>query len=120
MRTHKELDVWKDSIDFVVKVYEITKRYPQTETYGLTSQIRRAAVSVPANISEGAGRLKTKEYMRFLRISQGSLSELETLFLISSKLGFLDKTEAEVVHGTMSKIRSQLSGQIRSLQKLIN
>ena len=77
MKTHKDLDVWKDSIELVVKTYQITKGFPKEELYGLTSQIRRAAVSVPANISEESARNYTKEFIRFLRIAQASLSEFE-------------------------------------------
>ena len=84
MKTHKELNVWKDSIDLVVDIYRITKLFPKEELYGIVSQIRRSAVSVPANISEGSARNYTKELIRFLRIAQASLSELETLIQISS------------------------------------
>jgi four helix bundle protein len=75
---HKDLDVWKRSMDLVVKVYQITKLFPDTEKYGLTSQMRRAAVSIPSNITEGAARKGDKEFIQFLYISIGSLSELET------------------------------------------
>jgi four helix bundle protein len=75
---HKDLDVWKRSMDLVVKVYQITKLFPDTEKYGLTSQMRRAAVSIPSNIAEGAARKGDKEFIQFLYISIGSLSELET------------------------------------------
>ncbi|MCX6303639.1 MAG: four helix bundle protein [Bacteroidetes bacterium] len=77
MKTHKELDLWKGSIDFVVEMYQLTKGFPREEMYGIISQIRRAAVSVAANISEGAARGYTREFTRFLRIAQGSLSEIE-------------------------------------------
>jgi four helix bundle protein len=75
---HKDLDVWKRSMDLVVKVYQITKLFPDTEKYGLSSQMRRAAVSIPSNIAEGAARKGDKEFIQFLYISIGSLSELET------------------------------------------
>ncbi|MFV8360212.1 four helix bundle protein [Flavobacterium sp. LS1P3] len=75
---HKDLDVWKRSMDLVVKVYQITKLFPDTEKYGLSSQMRRAAVSIPSNITEGAARKGDKEFIQFLYISIGSLSELET------------------------------------------
>lgn len=76
--THKDLNVWKESIQLVIDVYEITQKLPSEEKYGLISQIRRSAVSVPSNISEGVGRSSTKEFIRFLDIANGSLSELET------------------------------------------
>ena len=84
--THKDLDVWKLGIELVQEVYEVTKVFPKEEMYGLTSQIRRAAVSIPSNIAEGYARESIKELIRFLYISLGSLSELETQLLISIKL----------------------------------
>ena len=80
---HKKLDVWKYSMDLVVHVYKITSNFPKSEVYGLTSQMRRCAVSVPSNIAEGAARNSNKEYNRFLAIALGSLSELETQLLIA-------------------------------------
>ncbi len=89
MATHKELDVWKWGMDIVEKIYKITNTFPQSEQFGLISQMRRAAVSVPSNIAEGAARNSSKENIRFLYFSLGSLSELETQCLISQRLGFL-------------------------------
>jgi len=86
--THKDLEVWKRSIDLVVDIYELSKGFPSTEKYGLSSQMQRAAVSIPYNIAEGAARNSTKEYIRFLNIAQGSLSELETQLIISERIGF--------------------------------
>jgi four helix bundle protein len=93
MQTHKDLKVYNLSIELVVEVYSITKEFPKEELYGLTSQIRRSAVSVPSNIAEGAARNSKKEYIQFLYISLGSLSELETHFIISEKLSYLNSTE---------------------------
>ena len=90
---HKELDVWKKSMDLVVKVYQLTQLFPESEKYGLTSQMRRAAVSVPSNIAEGAARKGNKEFIQFLYIAIGSLSELETQYLIAVRLSFIDKNE---------------------------
>jgi len=86
--THKDLIVWQKSVDLVVDIYKLCEEFPATEKYGLSSQIQRAAVSIPSNIAEGAGRNSTKEYIRFLNIAQGSLSELETQLIISEKIGF--------------------------------
>tara|TARA_R110002050_G_scaffold204327_4_gene339828 strand:- start:29514 stop:29801 length:288 start_codon:yes stop_codon:yes gene_type:complete len=91
--THKDLEVWKRSIDLVVLIYDLTKMFPDDEKFGLTSQMRRAAVSIPSNISEGAGRSSTKEFIRFLDIATGSLSELETQLIIVNRLGFIEKRE---------------------------
>ena len=75
MRPHQKLDLWRRAIDFVVRLYKITDRFPREEKFGLTSQVRRAAVSVAANIAEGAARTSLKEFMQFLSHSQGSASE---------------------------------------------
>lgn len=95
MSTHKNLDVWKLSIDFVKEVYQTTKMFPPDEQYGLSSQLRRASVSVPTNIAEGAARGSAKEFLRFLYISLGSLSEIETLLIITDKLKFTDISSLE-------------------------
>jgi four helix bundle protein len=121
MKTHKELNVWKDSIDLVVEVYRITKLFPKEELYGIVSQIRRSAVSVPANISEGSARNYSKEFIRFLRIAQASLSELETLIQISLKLNYLNEDNYQDLQGKIFKINAQLSGLIKSItQKYID
>jgi len=91
---HKELDVWKKSMDLVVKVYQITKLFPDSEKFGLTNQMRRAVVSIPSNIAEGAARKGNKELIQFLHIAIGSLSELETQYLIAIRLEFIKKEEA--------------------------
>ncbi len=90
MATHKELDVWKLGMNLVEKIYKITNTFPSSEQFGLISQMRRAAVSIPSNIAEGAARNSSKENIHFLYFSLGSLSELETQCLISQRLGFLN------------------------------
>lgn len=115
MKTHKDLDVWKDSIALVVTIYSVTIRFPREELYGLTSQIRRAAVSVPANISEGSARHYTREFIRFLRIAQASLSEVETLIQIARRLNFLDEINFNSIQGRICKINAQLTGLIKSI-----
>jgi four helix bundle protein len=98
--THKDLDVWKLSMDLVVDIYQLTDGLPKSETFGLTSQIRRAAVSVPSNIAEGAARKSLKEYIQFLYVALGSTSEVDTQLELITRLGFakvspelLDKIE---------------------------
>lgn len=91
---HKDLEVWKKSMDLVVRLYQITKLFPNSEKYGLTSQMRRAAVSIPSNIAEGAARKGNKELLQFLYIAIGSLSELETQYLIAVRLEFVTKEDA--------------------------
>jgi four helix bundle protein len=115
MKTHKDLDVWKDSIELVVEIYKLTKGFPREETYGIISQLRRASVSVPANISEGAARGYTKEFVRFLRISQGSLSEVETLLHISLRLNYLEEEKYNSFLARFFKVNAQLSGLIRAI-----
>ncbi len=93
MSTHKDLDVWKLGIDLVEKIYQITTEFPASEKYGLSSQIRRSAVSIPSNIAEGAARNSNKDYIRFLYISLGSLSELETQLIIAERINYLKSLE---------------------------
>ena len=115
MKTHRDLDAWKDSIALVHAVYSITMHFPKHELFGLTSQLRRAAVSVPANIGEGAARHSAKEYIRFLRISQGSLSEVETLILISKNLGYLENSIYSDLQTKVIKSSAQIGGLIKSI-----
>jgi four helix bundle protein len=88
-KTHKDLEIWKEGIKLVTKIYKSTKEFPREEIYGLTSQMRRAAVSYPSNIAEGAARSSNNEYIRFLYIALSSLSELETQTIISEKLNYI-------------------------------
>ncbi len=115
MSGFKELKVWQVAIDMVYRIYDVTKSYPQTETFGLVSQMRRCAVSIPSNIAEGSSRNSAKEFIQFLYIAQGSLSELDTQLIISHHLGFLP--DIEQFQDTMMRLRSMLSGLIKSLQK---
>jgi len=93
MNTHKDLNVWKESMDLVESIYLLTKSFPKEELYGLTSQMRRSAISIPSNIAEGAARKGDKEFIRFLYIALGSLSELETQILIAKRLSYLTNKE---------------------------
>ena len=86
MMNHKDLDVWKKSIDLVIRVYKITEKIPVEEKFGLISQVKRSSVSIASNIAEGAGRSSKQEFIRFLDIATGSLSELETQLIIIEKL----------------------------------
>jgi four helix bundle protein len=116
MASHIELDVWKLSMDLVVEVYSITNNFPKEEVYGLTQQIRRSAVSIPSNIAEGAARESDKEYIRFLYISLGSLSELETQLLIGKRLAY--PTE-EALFDSISIIKAKLINFIRFRKTLL-
>jgi four helix bundle protein len=110
MRSHHNLDVWKKSIEFVVDIYRTTERLPADERFGLKSQLRRASVSIPANIAEGAGRTSTKEFMHFLSNSQGSASEVETELIIANKLGYLPAEEFEKLTGNLDDIGRMITG----------
>ncbi len=90
--THKDLEIWKQGIELVVRIYQTTQAFPKDEEYGLKSQMRRAAVSYPSNIAEGAARASRRGYTQFLRVSLGSLSELETQVVIADRLGYFKGT----------------------------
>jgi four helix bundle protein len=114
LRTHFDLEVWKKSIELVKETYLVTKAFPTEERYGLTQQMRRAAISVPSNIAEGAARKSSKEFIQFLYIALGSLTELETQFIISKELDFIDSNEAYLK--MIKSIKVMLRGLIRSLE----
>jgi four helix bundle protein len=116
MLTHKNLRLWNESLELVKDIYQATGKFPKTEQFGLTDQIRRAAVSVVSNISEGAGRMQNGEFQYFLRIASGSLSEVEVQLLISKELGFLDNQEFDSMNGKVNLIRAQLSGLLKFLK----
>jgi four helix bundle protein len=115
MKTHKDLEVWQKAISLVTFLYGVTSKYPSNETYGITSQIRRAAVSIPANISEGAARNHRKEFVQFLGISIGSAAELETLLLISFNLKLLGEEIFFQISSDLEKIIRMLINLKRSL-----
>jgi len=110
MKTHHDLNVWKSSAVLAIDVYKLTKTFPKEEIYGLTSQMRRAAVSISSNISEGASRGSKTEFIRFLNIANGSLSELETQLYITSEIGFLDPQEYNLICNRLNVIRAQITG----------
>ena len=105
MKTHKDLQIWQRSMDLVENIYIKTKGFPQAEVYGLTSQIRRSVVSIPSNIAEGAARQSNKEFIQFLYIALGSLSETETLLMIAERLGYM---KDETMMNDIEVIRRQL------------
>ena len=117
MRTHHDLEVWKKSINFVTSVYKLTEDYPKTEIYGLTNQVRRAVVSVPSNIAEGAARTSKKEFSHFLSISLGSLSEVETQLIISRNLNMLANEPFENLNTQLIEIRKMIIGLKKSLSE---
>ena len=113
IKTHKDLDVWKKSMDLVEGVYRLTKSFPDAEKYGLTNQIRRCAVSISSNIAEGAARNTDKEFVQFCYIALGSLSELETQLLIAERLKYSQNID---ILENVVEIRRMLLGLIKYLK----
>ncbi|MBI5055518.1 MAG: four helix bundle protein [Nitrospirae bacterium] len=116
IQSFRDLTIWQDAIKLVKVIYETTKTFPSAETYGLTSQIRRAAVSVPSNIAEGHIRNHRAEFKQFLFIALGSLAELETQMIIASELGYMDEESKEKIIERITVIGRQ----IRSLVSKLN
>lgn len=115
MSNHKDLDAWKLSIELVTEIYKKTKDFPKEELYGLTSQIRRCAVSIPSNIAEGSARQSDKELIHFLYIALGSCSELETQLIISKNLEYL--SEIKNLSDRLTIIKKTILGLIKYLKK---
>lgn len=115
IQTYRDLEVWQKSMDLVVEVYRLATLFPQEEQFGLTSQIRRAAVSIPANIAEGHGRLHRGDYVRYLSIARGSLTEAETHLQIAVRLGYIKRDQAKQVWALFQEVGRLLNGLIRSL-----
>ena len=115
MRPHYQLIVWQESMKLVRLVYQVTREFPREEIYGLTNQLRRAAVSIPSNIAEGAARVGNREFIQFLNIAQGSLSEVETQLLIAKDLGYLK--EGTELFDLCSRIASLLGGLMNHRRK---
>ena len=117
IQSYRDLRVWQDGMALAVACYRLTQQFPKEELYGITSQIRRSASSVPANIAEGNGRENTGEYIQFLRIAQGSLKELETHLLLSARVGFATPSVVDPILMRCETQGKQLRALIRSLQR---
>jgi len=115
MRPHRKLIVWQESIQFTKEIYKCTSVLPESEKFGLTSQIRRAAASIALNIAEGAGRQSKKEFQRFLYISQGSSSEVDTLLEILKELNFMKEESIKKYIEMNERISAMINGLIKSL-----
>jgi four helix bundle protein len=115
MGTHKDLEVWNMSMDFVVDLYKLTRDFPDEEKFGLVSQMRRSAVSIPSNIAEGAGRQGVKENIQFLYIALASITELDTQLILSQRLGFCDSSKE--ING-LGIIKSKLINFIKYLKNI--
>ena len=113
IKNHKDLRIWKSAMNMVEEIYKLTDQIPKHETYGLTSQIRRSAVSIPSNIAEGAARNSRKEFLQFLYVALGSLAELETQLIIAHRLHYISSFPGEMIE----EIRKPLVGLIKALKR---
>ncbi len=116
MQSHQDLIVWKKSMEYVTNIYMVTRDYPKEEFFGIVSQMRRAAVSIPSNIAEGYGRLYGKETVKFLSNARGSASELETQIIISRNLGFAADDKLVELQKQIVEILRMLSALIKTLE----
>ena len=116
IKSHRDLIVWQKSMELVVAVYKATEAFPTSETYGLRSQIRRAAASIPANIAEGQGRRLGGEFLQFLGNARGSLLELDTHLEIAARLGMLSKELHSALMEQLVEVRKLLNGLMRSIR----
>lgn len=116
VKTHRDLQIWQKSMDLVTIIYDETDLFPNSEKFGLRSQIRRASVSVPANIAEGFGRRSNGDFKRFLNISLGSLFELQTEIEIAKNLGILNESKFEELYDYTREVERMMSSFIRTLQ----
>ena len=117
MKNYKELAVWQKAVQLAIEVYEPTSHFPETEKFGLTTQIRKAATSIPANIAEGWGRGTTNDYLRFLSIARGSLMELETHSIVAQGLGFMSQDQLKQTSGSIEEIGRMLNGLMQALKE---
>ncbi len=117
IRSYKDLVAWQKSVDLAEAIYVTTRRWPKEELYGLTAQVRRAAVSVPSNIAEGQGRAVVREFVHHLRIARGSLFEVETQVIIAERLGYVDHGRTKELLTQVAEVSRLLSGLLRSLSE---
>ena len=116
VRSFQDLLAWKKSIDLVKPIYKLTSKFPKSEDFNLTSQIRRATISVSSNIAEGSSRKSKQEFIRFLNVSYGSLSEIESQLLVSKELEYLSDKELKEIFNKTSEIGKIINGLIESLR----
>lgn len=116
-RSHRDLKVWQMALDVTETLYRITADWPKHEQYGMVSQVRRAAVSVPANIAEGAGRRTPGEFVHFVGIARGSLAELETLLILAQRIGYIEEPTYRALADELFELGRMASGLMRSLNE---
>lgn len=119
IKSYRDLVVWQKSVKIVTEIYELLKEMPQEETFGLTSQIKRSSISIPSNIAEGFGREHTKDFIRFLQISRGSLFELQTQLEICANLSYLKHEEWEDIFVKLMEIEKMINSLIKKLKSNI-
>jgi four helix bundle protein len=117
LNSYHDLIVWQRAIDFVVDTYKLTGRFPRTELYGLTSQLQRAAVSVPSNVAEGAGRIHTREFINHASIARGSLFEAETQIIVAQRLGYVGEEDIKPLLQLVAEVGRLLHGLIVALER---
>ena len=117
---YRQLEVWQLAMDLAERCYQATKGFPKEELFGLTNQIRRSAVSIPANIAEGQGREHTKEFLNFLSMARGSLLELETHLMLSQRIGLLQQPELDSLLTMTDRLSRMLSGLRKALEKRLD
>jgi four helix bundle protein len=114
-QTYRDLDVWKKSMELVISIYQLCRQFPDSERFGLISQLQRAAVSIPSNIAEGYGRLNSGDYARFLTIARGSLMEAETQLQIALHLGYVEGSTVQATWNLMQDVGRLLNRLIRAI-----
>ncbi len=119
-KPHQRLEAWRKSLDLVVEVYEVTRAFPPDERFGMVAQMRRAALSVPSNIAEGAARGSKKYFASALHIARGSLSELDTQVIVSARLGYLDNATSNRLSGKLEEVERILNGLIRVTRRKLD
>jgi four helix bundle protein len=119
VKSYKDLTVWEKSVDLVTEIYKITKKFPKEEMYGLTSQITRAAISIPSNLAEGSGRGTSKSFASFLSISRGSLLEVETQLEIAKRLEYISTEKHNEIGAKLDEIGRMLNGLIRKIEEKV-
>ncbi len=117
VHSYKQLVAWQKAMELVLRVYRVTQTFPRSEIYGLVTQMRRSAVSVPSNVAEGQGRASTGEFKQFLGNAKGSLFELETQATIARELSYMDEPQFEQLSGLISEVGRLINGLLNSLER---
>jgi four helix bundle protein len=116
VKSYRDLLVWQKSMDFAMQVYDIAKTFPKEELYGMTSQMKRSALSIPSNIAEGSSRRTTGEFLRYINIATGSLAEIETQIIFAARRKFIAQIKEEILLKDADEISRMLQGLYRSLE----